>query len=807
VAPPPPNAMIAALLLLAALPAPQDFGQGLFGPPAGGPDPVQVGQVRFEPAQASPGETVELRVCLDVVAGWHVYHPDQNPEDGIPVSLSVTGKGLRTAGPLRALQQPVMHEELIGGKTYRYLWLDGAIELALPVVVEEGFPGLRQAEVAIGWQACDDSVCLPPERAAATAAYTLLPDRGWVSWSVRVDPPTARAGEKVRVHLDAEIDFEWHLYHPDQDPGLGVPVSIGDYGSYLKPAPGAKLRALTEPLVHVEEIGGKTSEFLWLPGPASFEFDAIAVAGKGCAPAVLIDWQTCDESTCNSPMGTWITLPLTVQAGASGAGGVDRSAAGGARSLPDGTAAAASAAGATSAAGAAVLGDSLWTFLLAAIAAALFSLATPCVFPMIPITVSFFTKRAEAGKGSALGNAAAYGLGIVFTFVGLGLGMTALFGAGGINSLASNPFLNIALAGLFLAFGLSLIGFFEIQAPRWLQARLSKATSQGQSQSGYKPVMLMGVAFSVVAFTCTVAFVGALLAFAASSGRWFYAALGMTVFAVVFAAPFFLLAMFPSALKKLPKAGGWMNGIKVVMGFVEIVAAWKFLSNADMVWDLELLTRPVIVVLTAVPLLLCALFLFGLLRTPHQFERRKAGLMGIVAGGLFAGLGVYVLLGLDGRPFRGALEAYFPPPHYGVAFEGEGSQVLGPADLVWYENYQEAFDKALAEGRMLFLDFTGVTCVNCRRMEGNVMPLDEVRTLLERFVRAELWVDKKPFGDWNKEFQNERFKTVQQPQYVVIDPRSDTVIETFDRYDPDSAKFAAFLRRGLEAGRDAALPQ
>ncbi|MFQ5748182.1 MAG: protein-disulfide reductase DsbD family protein, partial [Planctomycetota bacterium] len=514
---------------------------------------------------------------------------------------------------------------------------------------------------------------------------------------------------------------------------------------------------------------------------------AWVAGGEGASQGTIaVRWQTCNDRVCLPPRVTNLTVPLTLLAGGTvgsriGSPGADQPVprSGAQKSLDQG----------------------FWAFLLAAIMAALVSLATPCVFPMIPITVSFFTKRAESGKGTALRNASAYGVGIVFTFVGLGMGVTALLGAGGANQVASNVWVNVFLAVLFLVFAFSLIGFFDINPPQWLQQRLSRGQAAGQGKGGYLPVMLMAVAFSVTAFTCTVGFVGALLALAAGSGEWTYALFGMSVYAIVFAAPFFLLALFPSALKKLPKAGGWMNTLKVSMGFLELIAAWKFLSNADMSLDLHVLTRPVIIVLTVVPLALLGLYLFGAFRTPHDYEKARLTPLRLLLGGGTLVLAGYIGLGLRGGPFGGVVEAYFPPPQYGQAYEAKGSRILGPVGLEWFENYQEARAVAVEEKKPLFLDFTGVTCVNCRRMEGNIFPDEQVEPLFREYVRAELWVDKGEWAEFNKKLQLDWFHTQAQPFYALLDPRTETVLATYPGYDPDAEKFAAFLRGGLEKYR------
>lgn len=791
---------------------------------------------RFEPATAPAGSVAELRVRLDIQPGWHVYHPAQDPgAPGAPVSVQVEGEGFKAVGPLRCLQEPRVKEEDLGGQLVRLLELPGTPEFVLPVWVE-GLPGRAAATVKVGFSACDASRCLPPQTLNLSAELDRLPSapgaampggfgtRGEVQWSASIEPLEPKSGEQALLRLRAEVEPGWHLYHPLMSPDLGVPVQVTSVKGAMRPIPATLLSTRGAVELHEENlIPGKTSFLLWLGGNVEFTLPVLVDGEPGVSNAELgVRWQTCTESLCNPSQLTTLSLPVTIRHGgarlpepAPVAVSPESPPESPAPPSPEpepadgaGSPAAAPPASERSAAELA-LGQGFLAFLAAAVLAALFSLATPCVFPMIPITVSFFTKRSEAGKGQPLPNALAYGAGIVLTFVGLGLGITALYGAGGINSLASNPFLNLALAALFVVFALSLLGLYDINPPRWLQARLSAATARGQARAGYGPVMLMAVAFSVTAFTCTVAFVGGLLALAAN-GAWFYAFAGMTVYALVFAAPFVVLALFPSALAKLPRAGGWMEDVKVAMGFLELIFALKFFSNADFVWDLQILTRPVVIALTAIPIVMWASCLFRVFRTPHQFEHEKPGPGRVALGALALAAGAYVLNGLRGATYHGPLEGYFPPPSYGVTLPaGAGddpvhvgeSVKLGPANLRWFESYPEAFQRAADLRKPLFLDFTGVTCINCRRMENNIFPHDQVRPLLQQYVRAELWVDKPPYGDWNKQYQIERFHSPQQPQYVILDPRTDRVVEMVDGYRPDAAGFAAFLQRGLDALR------
>jgi len=760
-------------------------------------------EVGLDRSSVASGETVTVRAVFTMAPGWHIYHPDQDPDYGIPVSVTVEGEDL-SAGALSALDPPKIHEELIGSESLVYLWLEGQATVELPVTIG-GAAGARTLRVSVQWQTCDESVCLPPDghdfefpltvtgeavavvaaEAEASAAQAgtegggvppaadekpLAELLGQVTPALTAAKGQLEEGGEMVLQFELDIQPGWHVYHPEQDPELGAPVSVEILGDGLEAI--GPIVAAGEPEPHLVPIGDEQIEYLWLSGTQVFQ-QRVRVTGDpdDIRARAVLRWQACDDSVCldseayGFPIDKVVLNDLTLRAGEIEG----------------------------------LLGEGFWAFLLAAAAAGFATLFTPCVFPMIPITISFFTKRAEQGKGSAVANAAAYGGGIVLTFVGLGLGAAALLGASGANDIASNPWLNLGLAALFLFFAFSLLGFYEINAPRWMQKMASKTQASGQQKSGYMPVVLMAVAFSVTAFTCTVGFVGGVLALGASSGSWIYPLAGMTVYALVFAFPFFLLAMFPTMLKGLPQAGGWMNAVKVTLGYVEMIAAWKFLSNADRAWNWELLTRPVIITLTAIPLALSAAYLFGWYRTHHDFEKPQPGRARVVTGLLFLAMTLFVVDGYRRDSYAGGVEGFFPPLAYGVHEVDAGGLEIGPAQLGWHESYPEAFEAALENGRPLFLDFTGVTCVNCLRMEGNIFPKPEVKSRLEQVERAHLWVDKAPHGDFNKELQFREFNSQQQPQYVLIDPRDNVVLGIFNGYKPDPQLFADFLQDGLDA--------
>ena len=424
--------------------------------------------------------------------------------------------------------------------------------------------------------------------------------------------------------------------------------------------------------------------------------------------------------------------------------------------------------------------EGLLAYLSVALASGALALLTPCVFPMIPITVSFFTKRKQVSRARSLRDAGIYSLGIIFTFIGLGFLFALLLGASGINQFAANPWVNLGVAAIFIGLAGSLFGFYEIQLPSGMLSKLNASASQGD---GVGSLLLMGLVFSLTSFTCTVPFVGAVMV-AATQGDWVWPFLGMLVFSSVFASPFFLLALFPAALKSLPKSGGWLNSVKVVMGFLEIAASMKFLSNADLVRHWGILTREVFLVIWIVLSLMSVLYLLGKIKFAHdtKVERFSRFRWAAIAG--FAGLSVYLVSGLFGVEM-GTLEAFIPPP----------AQTHNGSELTWLTNWDSALEEAKKSNKPIFIDFTGYTCANCRKMEQTVFPLPEVIGLMKNYIRVRLYTDDKD-GDKYQAMQQERFGTVTLPFYVTLTP-DNMKIETFDGYTTNVPSFTTFLNSGI----------
>ena len=288
--------------------------------------------------------------------------------------------------------------------------------------------------------------------------------------------------------------------------------------------------------------------------------------------------------------------------------------------------------------------ESLISFILFSFFAGFLAILTPCVFPMIPITVSYFIHQGEVGERKPLSNAIIYTLGIIATFSILGFILALTLGASGANQLAANPWVNLFIAALFIYFALSLFGMYEIEMP----AKLKELSMSQEGRGGIIGTLFMAVTFTLTSFTCTVQFVGLLLV-SASQGQWFWPFLGMVVFSAAFAFPFFFLALFPQYLAKLPKSGGWLNSVKVVMGFLEMAAAFKFLSNTDLVWGWGFFSHNAVLAVWAVLMLLTGFYLLGKIQLPHDSPLKLISVPRLMLSTAFLTFGLYLTSGLFGQ--------------------------------------------------------------------------------------------------------------------------------------------------------------
>lgn len=422
----------------------------------------------------------------------------------------------------------------------------------------------------------------------------------------------------------------------------------------------------------------------------------------------------------------------------------------------------------------------LLPFLLLSFGAGLLALLTPCVWPMIPITVSYFTKKSEEGPGAVMKYAIAYCLGIIGTFVGLGLIITLVFGASGVQRLAASPVANAFLAILFIVLAINLFGVFEIQVP----TKFVNKVQVKSKTAGLAAPILLGFVFSLTTFTCTVPFVGTILV-SATTGDLLYPIAGMTAFSLAFALPFFLLALVPNAMKKLPKSGTWLNSVKAYMGFLELAAAMKFVSNIDVIVNDPLwLPFAAFGAIWFAIFVAAALYLFGVVKMPHDDGGSvgKGRKVFAIANVLIAG---WLLGGISNAQILGPLVGFYPPKQSG---EGTGG-------IKWSENLESVKTTALAENKPIFINFTGKTCTNCRVMEYQKFPMKSYSDELNKFALAELYTDREtPEDNANADLREKMTKSSTNPTYAILKPDG-THVSTYQGLAKSDEDFINWMKK------------
>lgn len=448
---------------------------------------------------------------------------------------------------------------------------------------------------------------------------------------------------------------------------------------------------------------------------------------------------------------------------------------------------------------------SLWSIFIWGFLGGLIALLTPCVWPMIPLTVSFFLKK-NSSRRKSVRDASIYGASIVVIYLLLGLLVTAVFGASKLNDLSTNAVFNLLFFALLVVFAVSFFGAFDIKLPsRWSNAMDSKA----ENATGLLSIFFMAFTLALVSFSCTGPIIGTLLVEAATMGNIVGPAVGMGAFALALAIPFALFAMFPSMLKEMPRSGGWLNSVKVVLGFLELALSLKFLSVADLAYGWHLLDREVFVSLWVVIFALLGLYLLGKIRFPHDTPQDSVGVGRFFMALVSLSFAVYLLPGLWGAPLKSV--SAFVPPLYTQDFN-----LYTHGEYRKFNDYDEGMRYAAENNMPVLMDFSGYGCVNCRKMEGAVFDTDEISGLLgQNFVVIELMVDDKqplnaPFeveengkktkittvGEKWSYLQRYKFAANSQPYYMVLDNNGTAMSPSYS-YDEDIAKFKAFLEEGL----------
>ncbi|QXP66646.1 cytochrome c biogenesis protein CcdA [Polaribacter sp. AHE13PA] len=474
----------------------------------------------------------------------------------------------------------------------------------------------------------------------------------------------------------------------------------------------------------------------------------------------------------------------------------------------------------------------LLTIFIIAFFSGFAALLTPCVFPMIPMTVSFFTKQSKS-KAAGVKNALIYGASIVIIYVLLGILVSAIFGADALNALSTNVWFNIIFFVLLIVFAISFLGAFEIVLPSSWGTKVDAQADRG----GIIGIFFMALALAIVSFSCTGPIVGTLLVEAAAGGSQIGPIVGMLGFSLALAIPFALFAAFPGWLNSLPKSGGWLNTVKVVLGFLELALAFKFLSNADLVLQLHWLEREVFLAIWIAIFGVLAFYLFGKIQLSHDSPLTHISVGRLSLGILSLTFTIYMIPGLWGAPLN--LISAFPPSQsysespYGVGFSKTGSSqsntnhsvipdgahLMAPHDIMAFKDYEKGLAYAKKVGKPVLLDFTGYACVNCRKMEQNVWPKDRILSILKNeVVLISLYVDDKrplPVGEemesklrpgkklkyigqkWS-EFQTIKYRANAQPFYVLMNHEEENLTNP-TAYTPDVEEYYVWLQKGIKS--------
>ena len=656
--------------------------------------------------------------------------------------------------------------------------------------------------------------------------------RDAVSWSHSVEDKSPT--EKVIV-FSATIKGDWHLYGTELPSGGPTPTSL-----IVDKIAGAqlvgKLTASKKPIEKHDPNFDMTLRFY--SGQVSFRQTLRITDPKAFAFSGAIRYMVCNDEQCLPPTNWDFTIALKelgkVAAAAPTAEQPEEKAE---TTAPAEMAQPLTADSAQQAADSATVApaepsdtaSALWTPVISELKAygdralsgadsgllmlffagfvgGLVALVTPCVWPMIPMTVSFFLKRSKDRK-KGIRDAAIYGLAIIVIYLALGLSVSALFGADALNNLATNAYFNIFFFLLLVVFAASFFGAFEIVLPAsWT----TKMDQKADSATGLVSIFFMAFTLALVSFSCTGPIIGTLLVQAATSSSGFLApAVGMFGFALALALPFTLFAIFPGLLQSMPKSGGWMNSVKVVLAFIELALALKFLSIADLAYGWHILDREVFLSLWIVIFILLGLYLLGKLRFPHDSPQEKTPIPALFLAIVSLSFAVYMMPGLIGAPLR-AISAFAPP--------------LKTQDLNLYKNevhaqfddYETGMAYARQVGKPVIIDFSGYGCVNCRKMEASVWIDAEVKKLLEQdYVLITLMVDdKKPLaepmvvqedghevklrtiGDKWSYLQRVKFGANAQPFYVLLDHQGKPLAPS-RAYDEDVPAYISFLKGGL----------
>lgn len=643
-----------------------------------------------------------------------------------------------------------------------------------------------------------------------------------VKWKSAIKMTDATNGV---VTFTATVDAGWHVYGTQLPAGGPEPTSVHWNNQGVKLVGGLT----PSKAAHKQHDETFDMDLSWWTGSVTLS-QKFTVTAKEYKIEGSIRYMACDDENCTPPKsesfsfkGTAAQAPVAeaVQAPTANATSADTAAT---LAQPVATVGAADSAMASPthdqlwAPVTAIEGDnadvediadrSLWYIFWACFLGGLLALLTPCVWPMIPMTVSFFLKK-SGSRAKAITNATTYGLSIIIIFLLLGICFTVLFGASAMNALATSAWCNLLFFALLVIFAISFFGAFEITLPQSLSNKMDSTASK---TTGMLSIFFMAATLVIVSFSCTGPIIGTLLVEAASRGSVMGPVVGMTGFAIALAIPFTVFALFPTMLKKMPKSGGWLNTVKVVLGFIELALSLKFLSVADLAYGWRILDRETFIALWIAIFGVMGLYLLGMFRFKSDGEPKSSGIgvMRFFLALVSLSFTAYLVPGLWGAPLKAT--SAFVPPLYTQDFNLYGGE------QVEYDDFDEGMKAASAQGKPVFIDFSGHGCVNCRKMEGAVLDEAKVKKMIsEDFVTIKLMVDDKTplqqpmvvqengkqttlttVGDKWSYLQRHKFNSNSQPYYVVLDQQGALLSGPF-AYNEDVDAFIAFLKRGANA--------
>jgi thiol:disulfide interchange protein DsbD len=777
-------------------------------------DPVQWS---FRVENVSPG-VVNLIMEANLDEHWHLYTQTVPNSLDAPLPTTFTfeaNKEVEFIGKVKESKSITAYEEVIGLELSYF---------ADHAVFTQKVKNITSKPVKVNgnveFMTCDDHMCLPPEvvefsfdipaalvekekttevvEAAVTESADVSSETNEiydpVTWTFKVEKAE---GDQYSLIASADIADTWHLYARtlESDEGPIATVISFDENENI------------EFVGEIQDEGEMKSDYdpNFMMNVNYFEHHVdfvqkVKLKGKGAKIKGNVYFMTCDDTKCLPPE----QVDFEVEAGEI--------------TLPD--------EGEEETIGS---GMSFWATFLKGFFGGFIALLTPCVFPMIPLTVSFFTKQSKT-RAKGISNAILYGSSIIAIYVILGYGVTALFGSDALNILSTNPWFNVAFFVLLTVFAISFFGAFEITLPSSWVNKADSASDKG----GLLGIFFMAFTLSLVSFSCTGPIIGTLLVDAAVNGGILGPVVGMFGFSLALALPFGLFAAFPGWLNSLPSSGGWLNSVKVVLGFLELAFAFKFLSNADLVIQAGLLKRELFIAIWIAIFGMMTAYLLGFFSLPHDSKSDKISVTRMVFAVFSLMFTIYLIPGLWGAPLK--IISGFPPPMFysespqglggsanTMVISNEGGEMVGdpahcPHQLNCFHDYDEGLAYAKEVGKPVLLDFTGWACVNCRKMEEQVWSDPSVLKILrEEIVLISLYVDEdiplpeseqvevqigkktkklKTVGNKWSYMQASRYNTNSQPYYVVLD-HNEVTMNGSAAYDPDIPKFLKWLEEGI----------